>query len=131
MTLLKAVLEHVCDLTVELASILEMEAGLAGRRRILPIAGETVSGLQLEGRILDLGTDWRTLFSNGVTELDTRFAMETRNGAVFEILNYWFRKRPVEAKESVAGFGYPAVRTCRGQAVHNLSAGGKTKTAGA
>lgn len=96
------ILEHVCDLDVALAPIREMGAGRAGQRRIIPIIGGAVSGPRLNGRILDVGADWQTIFDSGLAELDTRYAMETGDGAVIEIVNYGFRHGPDEVIAAVA-----------------------------
>ena len=95
-------LEHVCDLSVTLDPIREMGAGRAGQRRIIPIVGGTVSGPQLNGRILNLGADWQTIFADGLAELDTRYAMETDDGALIEIINYGYRHGPAEVLAAVA-----------------------------
>lgn len=85
------VLTHFCDLTVELADIMEMGEGRAGKRRIIPIIGGTVRGPKISGKILNLGADWQTVFSDGMAELDTRYAFETEDGAVIEIRNFGYR----------------------------------------
>lgn len=95
-------LAHVCDLEVELDPILEMGPGRAGRRRIIPIVGGRVTGPRLNGRILDLGADWQTLYGDGMAELDTRYAMETTDGAVIEIVNYGYRHGPPEVIAALA-----------------------------
>lgn len=94
-------LEEVCTLQVELDPIHEMGAGRAGHRRIIPIVGGTVTGARLSGRILNLGADWQTIFAGGLAELDTRYAMETDDGAVIEIINYGFRHGPEEVLAAV------------------------------
>ena len=95
-------LEEVCTLQVELDPIHEMGAGRAGHRRIIPIVGGTVTGARLSGRILNLGADWQTIFAGGLAELDTRYAMETEDGAIIEIINYGFRHGPEEVLAAVA-----------------------------
>ena len=95
-------LDEVCTLQVELDPIREMGAGRAGHRRIIPIVGGTVTGARLSGRILNLGADWQTIFAGGLAELDTRYAMETDDGAVIEIINYGFRHGPEEVLAAVA-----------------------------
>ena len=89
-------LSHVCDLHVELDPIREMGPGRAGHRRIIPIIGGRVEGPRLNGRLLNLGADGQTIWSDGVAELDTRYAMETDDGAVIEIINYGYRHGPQE-----------------------------------
>lgn len=95
-------LEFACQLQVELGPIREMGTGRAGRRRIIPIIGGTVTGPRLSGRILNLGADWQTVFANATAELDTRYAFETDDGATIEICNYGFRHGPAEVLASIA-----------------------------
>ncbi len=95
-------LDHDCTLHVTLDPIREMGAGRAGARRIIPIVGGTVTGPRLSGRILNVGADWQTIFADGLAELDTRYAMETDDGATIEIINYGFRHGPKEVLEAVA-----------------------------
>lgn len=94
--------DEVCTLHIELDLIREMGAGRAGHRRIIPIVGGTVTGARLSGRILNLGADWQTIFAGGLAELDTRYAMETDDGALIEIINYGFRHGPEEVLAAVA-----------------------------
>jgi len=95
-------LDHVCDLDVTLDPIREMGRGRAGQRRIVPITGGTVTGPRLNGRILNLGADWQTVQDDGLAELDTRYAMETDDGATIEIINYGLRHGPAEVMARVA-----------------------------
>lgn len=96
------ILEPVCTLHVELDPIMDMGGGRAGKRRIIPIIGGRVEGPGLNGRILNLGADWQTIFNNGLAELDTRYAMQTDDGAIIEIINYGFRHGPPEVLEAIA-----------------------------
>jgi len=102
MDLPKPKLDLVCTLHVELDPIREMGSGRAGHRRIIPIIGGRVDGPRLKGRILNLGADWQTVYGDGLAELDTRYAMETEDGATIEIVNYGFRHGPPEVLQAVA-----------------------------
>jgi hypothetical protein len=95
-------LKHLCDLKVELAKPLELGDAARGRRRIIPIVGGEVTGERLSGRILNLGADWQTIFADGVAELDTRYAMETHDGALIDIRNFGFRHGPPEVIRALA-----------------------------
>jgi hypothetical protein len=95
-------LKHLCDLKVELAQPLELGDAPRGRRRIIPIVGGEVTGERLSGRILNLGADWQTIFADGVAELDTRYAMETHDGALVDIRNFGFRHGPPEVIRELA-----------------------------
>ena len=94
-------LEWVTDLTVELDPIRAMGQGRAGMRRIIPIVGGTMSGPKLQGKILNIGADWQTIFANGLAELDTRYALETDDGATIEICNFGFRHGPKDVIEAI------------------------------
>ena len=96
------VLELVCEIDVELGIVREMGQGRGGTRRIIPIIGGTVTGPKLNGKLLNVGADWQTIFSSGLAELDTRYAMETNDGAVIEIINYGYRYGPQDVLEAVA-----------------------------
>lgn len=87
-------LRHVCDLHVLLGPIMELGAGRAGQRRIIPIVGGRVTGPDITGDVLDLGADWQTVWNNGVAELDTRYAIRTHDDAVIEVINYGYRHGP-------------------------------------
>lgn len=101
MTLPPPNLRHFCDLSVELGDIREMGQGRAGKRRIIPIIGGKVTG-EVTGRILNLGADWQTLFADGTAELDTRYAFETTDGALIEVVNFGYRHGPEEVLQRVA-----------------------------
>ena len=87
-------LVHVCDLSVELGPVMEMGKGRAGARRIIPIIGGMVEGPGISGRVLNLGADWQTVYPSGTADLSTRYAMETHDGAIIEIINLGSRHGP-------------------------------------
>lgn len=93
---------HLCDLDVELGAPVELGEGPRGRRRIIPIVGGKVTGERLSGRILHLGADWQTIFDDGVAELDTRYSMETGDGAIIDIRNYGYRHGPRDVLAALA-----------------------------
>ena len=92
----------VCTLSVTLGPIREMGRGRAGQRRIIPIVGGRVEGPKLNGEILNTGADWQTIFDGGLAELDTRYAMQTHDGATIEIVNYGFRHGPDDILQAIA-----------------------------
>jgi hypothetical protein len=95
-------LRHLCELVVELADPIELGTSARGRRRIIPIIGGTVSGERLAGRILNVGADWQTILADGTAELDTRYSIETHDGAIIDIRNFGFRHGPPEVIEALA-----------------------------
>lgn len=95
-------LEHFCDLTIDLSSIVEMGEGRGGLRRIIPIVGGRASGPGLKGRVLDIGADWQTVYRNGMAELDARYAVESHDGAIVEIRNFGYRHGPEDVMARLA-----------------------------
>jgi hypothetical protein len=89
-------LKHFCDLKIDVATPLEMGQGPRGKRRIIPIVGGTITGERLRGRVLNLGADWQTVFDGTTAELDTRYALESHDGAIIEIRNFGYRFGPPE-----------------------------------
>lgn len=95
-------LRPVCTLTVELSPIRELGQGRAGKRRIIPIVGGRVEGPELTGTILGVGADWQTVYDNGCAWLDARYAFETPDGALIEVVNQGFRHGPPDVLAKLA-----------------------------
>lgn len=95
-------LEHACDLVVELSRPHEMGSCASGTRRIIPIIGGSASGPRISGRILNVGADWQTVSANGVAELDARYAIETADGAVIEVVSRGIRHASADVAARIA-----------------------------
>jgi len=102
MTLATPELRHLCDINAELGEILTVGDTSRGWRRIIPIVGGTVEGERLRGRVINLGADWQTIFADGVAELDTRYGIETNDGALIDIRNFGYRHGPKDVLDAVA-----------------------------
>ncbi|AXS42222.1 DUF3237 domain-containing protein [Breoghania sp. L-A4] len=89
-------LKHLCDARIDLGPPLELGDAPPGRRRIIPIIGGTVTGERVSGTILNGGADWQTVFADGSAELDTRYMIETHDGAILDIRNFGYRHGPAE-----------------------------------
>lgn len=87
-------LEPVCTFAVELSRPHEMGTTGAGERRIIPIVGGRASGPLINGRILPVGADWQTVQAGGLALLDARYAIETEDGAVIEVISQGLRHMP-------------------------------------
>jgi hypothetical protein len=92
-------LKFVCEVRADLAPPLEKGKGAGATWRIIPIVGGVVEGERLRGRILNLGADWQTVFHDGYAELDTRYAIETHDGALIDVRNFGFRHASPEIME--------------------------------
>jgi hypothetical protein len=95
-------LRFFCSLQVDLGAPHELGNGRSGRRRIIPIIGGRVEGPGISGHILPVGADWQTIFADGMAQLDTRYAFQTDDGALIEIVNYGHRFGPPEVMRKVA-----------------------------
>lgn len=96
-------LTHATDLVVELSPPHEMGDCPAGTRRIIPIVGGSASGPLLSGKILPIGADWQTVFAGGIADLDARYAIETPDGAVIEVVSQGIRHASPEVHARIAG----------------------------
>lgn len=94
-------LRLVCTLFVALDPIREMGQGRGGKRRIIPIVGGRAEG-ELSGKILNVGADWQTIHADGTAWLDTRYAIETGDGALIEVINRGYRHGPAEVMDRLA-----------------------------
>ncbi|MCD6075969.1 MAG: hypothetical protein K0Q70_2852 [Rhodospirillales bacterium] len=89
-------LDHLFDAQVTLAAPVDFGDTPAGRRRVIPITGGTFAGARMKGRILDGGADWQVLRADGTAELDTRYTLQTDDGALIYIQNWGYRHGPAE-----------------------------------
>lgn len=95
------VLRPFCTLEVEPGAVRVLGMGRLGQRRIITIAGGKVSGANLNGRILPGGADWLTVNHEGVALLDARYAIETEDGAIVEVVDQGFRHGPQEVMQAL------------------------------
>lgn len=95
-------LRPLCVITAELAAPMEKGPAPGGKARIIPIIGGIVEGERLSGKVLNLGADWQTVFDAGYAELDTRYAIETDDGALIDVRNFGFRHGPADVLERLA-----------------------------
>lgn len=63
---------------------------------MVPIAGGSVSGPRLQGRILPVGADWQVLRPDGTADLDARYTIQTDDGALIYVMNRGVRHGPAE-----------------------------------
>lgn len=95
------VLRPFCTLEVEPGEVRVLGMGRVGQRRIVTIAGGRVSGPHLSGRILPGGADWLTVNHEGVALLDARYAVQTEDGAIVEVVDQGFRHGPPSVIQAI------------------------------
>lgn len=89
-------LRPLCVIDAELGPPIERGGTAGARWRIIPIVGGMVEGERLSGRVLNLGADWQAVHHDGYAELDTRYAIETHDGATIDVRNFGYRHGPDE-----------------------------------
>ncbi len=57
------------------------------RMRFVPITGGTITGPRLTGAVMAGGGDWQALHADGLTEVNTRYALKAADGTVIDIVN--------------------------------------------
>ena len=89
-------LRFAFEIEATVATPLDLGVTQAGHRRIIPIAGGTVSGPKLQGRILPIGADWQIVRTDGTADLDARYTIQTDDGALIYVVNRGVRHGPPE-----------------------------------
>jgi Protein of unknown function (DUF3237) len=97
-------LQHLFKVEVTLAAPQELGDTPQGRRRIIGITGGRFTGARLSGRVLPGGADWQLIRADGVADLDARYSLETKDGALIYVRNRGYRHGPAEVlKKLFAG----------------------------
>jgi hypothetical protein len=73
-----------------------------GKRRIIPITGGEFEGPNFKGKILNNGADWQVLTKDGLAIIDTRYLLQTDDGALVYLQTKGYRYGPPEVMEKVA-----------------------------
>jgi len=89
-------LEYLATLTVQVAAPQEVGATPFGRRRVIPLLGGTVSGPELNGRILAGGADFQSIRSSTFTDIHARYIIETHAGERIYVENTGIRTGEAE-----------------------------------
>lgn len=88
--------EYLCDLRVDVGEIVTMGPGPLGERRIVAILGGTFEGPQLRGTVLPGGNDWQIVRTDGVLDVDARYALRTDSGDAIRVVSQGYRHGPPE-----------------------------------
>src|SRR3954466_9391614 len=87
---------------ITLAPAQELGETPQGRRRIIPITGGSFQGERLSGRVLPGGADWQIVRTDGVAQLETRYTLETGDGALIYVRNDGYRHGPADVLKRIA-----------------------------
>jgi hypothetical protein len=95
-------LRHVCDIEALVGPIRDLGPTPHGRRRIIDIAGGTVIGPRLTGRVVLGGADWQYVRTDGVIELEARYCIRTVDGTEIAVTNRGLRRAGPEIMERMS-----------------------------
>ncbi len=94
-------LDHVFDLHLELAKPTDVgQIGPAGLRRVVPVAGGTLEGPGLKGKIMP-GADYQIIHPDGLTEIDAHYVIQMENGDLLYVTNRGMRHGPAEVLQKL------------------------------
>lgn len=89
-------LEFAFELHAEVGKPDEVGAVPGGTRRVIPVLGGTFNGPGLKGKILPGGADHQLLQSDGFTQLEARYIIQTEQGEMIYVTNRGMRHGPAD-----------------------------------
>ncbi len=89
-------LDQLGRFTVELGRPLSLGQGPWGERRVIPIVGGRFEGPDLRGAVLPGGADWQVVHADGMASIDTRYTLQTHDGAHIYVATRGVRHGPPE-----------------------------------
>jgi hypothetical protein len=93
--------EFLCALSADVGELISLGPGPLGERRVVYIEGGTFEGPAMRGEVL-AGADWQVLRSDGVLDLDARYAIRERSGAVIQVRSQGYRHGPPDVMAQLA-----------------------------
>jgi hypothetical protein len=91
------VLTHVYRLEATLAPPLDLGETAHGHRRIVALTGGTVTGSEINGRLLPGGSaDWQIVLPDGTALGDIRYTLQTDSGDLLYVQSRGVRYGPAE-----------------------------------
>jgi hypothetical protein len=73
-------LTYLTTVKVEVGEPIEVGNTIEGFRRVIPITCGSVEGPELRGAVLAVGADYQLLKSGSLTELESKYVIETEDG---------------------------------------------------
>lgn len=88
--------DPIFTIHADLADILHFGPTPYGERRVIHILGGRVAGPKLTGRILPGGADWQIVRTDGASDVQARYTIETDTGAHILVNSEGLRHGPPE-----------------------------------
>jgi hypothetical protein len=93
--------EFLFDLQADVGELMTMGPAPLGERRVVYIRGGSFAGPQLRGEVVG-GADWQISRSDGVLELDARYAIKEAGGGLVEVRSQGYRHGPADVLARLA-----------------------------
>jgi hypothetical protein len=93
--------DFLFSLSANVGELVNMGAAPLGERRVVYIDGGSFEGPGMRGEVLG-GADWQILRSDGVLELDARYAIREERGGTVQVLSQGYRHGPPEVMSQLA-----------------------------
>ncbi|MCF2526306.1 DUF3237 domain-containing protein [Yinghuangia sp. KLBMP8922] len=95
-------MEPLARFRIRVDPILDLGETPWGARRIIPIVGGSFEGPRLTGEILSGGGDWQVVHPDGAADIDTRYTLQTADGALIHLTTTGLRHGPPEVMGRLA-----------------------------
>lgn len=89
-------------LVVDVGDVVSLGDAPLGERRVIAITGGTFAGAKLRGDVLPGGADWQVVRRDGVIDLDARYVLKDRSGALVRVVSQGLRHGPPEVIAALA-----------------------------
>jgi hypothetical protein len=86
----------------DVGAVVSLGQATYGERRCVPLAGGTVRGPELNGRLVEGGVDWQVARADGVLEIAAHYVIRTEDGALIEVRSDGLRHGPPEVMARLA-----------------------------
>jgi hypothetical protein len=93
--------EFLFDLSADVGELISLGPCPLGERRMVQIDGGRFEGPAMRGTIIG-GADWQILRSDGVLELDARYAIRDERGGIVQVLSQGYRHGPPDVMARLA-----------------------------
>ncbi|MEO6407785.1 MAG: DUF3237 domain-containing protein [Burkholderiaceae bacterium] len=86
----------------EVGALVSLGRGRYGERRYVTLLGGTVSGLELNGTVVEGGVDWQIQRDDSVLEIAAHYVVRSDDGALIEVRSDGLRYGPAEVMARLA-----------------------------
>ena len=94
--------QPIFTIHAELEAALNLGRTPYGERRVIGIAGGTVRGPKLNGRVLPGGADWQIIRADAAADIQARYPLESESGARILVYSAGLRHGPPEVMSRLA-----------------------------